>query len=239
MIICTNCGVELEDDMQVCPLCDTPAGEFANKNSNITGEGGTRNLRTREPIQLEAISVLQRVLWQVTSILLVSGIVSTLVIDLSVHKTITWSVYPVTLCMIIFCYASLFAFWRAGKIYQIITGLLISTVLLTMLNLALSHARWPLQLCLPIVCAVNFVAIAMIISIDKTKRRGLNVIAYICVAIAVLCISIEGILSFYNGKIILRWSVIVAMCMLPVTAALLFMHHKIKKNPDMEKIFHT
>src|SRR5688500_17166720 len=103
MNICANCGVELEDDMRSCPLCGTPAGESANQNSKIVGEGKT-NTKARKIIQPEAISVLQRILWQVTSILLLSGTVSTLVIDLAVHKTITWSVYPVTLCMIVFCY---------------------------------------------------------------------------------------------------------------------------------------
>jgi hypothetical protein len=237
MNICANCGVELEHDMDMCPLCGTPAGEPARK-SRIDEPVDKAHFKGWKLAEPEGISVLQRILWQVTSILLLSGIASTLAIDLAVHKMITWSVYPVTLCMIVFCYASFFAFWRARKIYQIIGGLLISVALFIVLDIALSQ-RWPLQLGLPLLCAVNFVAIMMMLAVNKAKQRGLNVIAYACVAIAVLCISIEGILSLYDGNLVLRWSVIVAACMLPVTAALLFMHHKIRKNPDMEKIFHT
>jgi hypothetical protein len=237
MSFCVNCGVALEDDMKQCPLCGTPAGAFQVRNP-ATQRLRDVNLIT-ETIRPENRSLLQRILWQVTSILLLSGIISTLIIDLTINKTITWSVYPVTVCIIIFSYASLFAFWNARRVFQIIAGLLISSAMFVALELLLPQSNWPLQLGLPLLCAVNFVAIVLIISIDRTKHKGLNVVAYSCVAIAVLCISIEFVVSFYNGNMLLRWSVIVAACMLPVTAALIFMHYRIKKNPDMERIFHT
>jgi len=239
MSICIKCGVELEDDMELCPLCGTPAGAFSTSTPKAYDSIGNIDRKRIEPVRPEDRSLLQRILWQVTSILLFSGIISTLIIDLAVHKKITWSIYPVTVCLIIFTYASLLAFWDTRRIYQIIAGFLISSAVFVILDLLLSQSRWPLRLGLPLLCAVNFVLILLVAAINQTKRRGLNVIAYTCVAIAVLCISIESILSFYSGKVVLRWSVIVAACMLPVTAALLFMNYRIKKNPDMEKIFHT
>ena len=141
--------------------------------------------------------------------------------------------------MIIFSYVSLFAFWYVKMIYQIIGGLLLSSLLFVVLDIVFPHSDWLLQVGLPLLCAVNLVSIILIAWINQSKPRGLNVIAYTCVAIAMLCISVEFILSFYSGNIVFGWSVIVAACMLPVTAALLFMHYRIKKNPDIEKIFHT
>src|SRR5688572_27215942 len=103
MSTCLNCGVELDDDMEKCPLCGKPAGAFPDNAPKTSGSMQNKNLKGMES-SAEDKSSLQRILWQVTSILLFSCIISTLIINLAVHKTITWSVYPVTVCMIIFSY---------------------------------------------------------------------------------------------------------------------------------------
>lgn len=240
MTICANCGVELEDDMKHCPLCGIQVGVLPNTKQKISMWMEDESLQRIVTIKPEDKSLLHRILWQVTSILLFSGIISTVIIDLTINEMITWSVYPITVCTIIFIYSTLFEFWQTKKIYQIIAGLLISSAIFFVLDLPLSPSNWPTHLGVPLLCAVNFVAIMLIVAINKTKQGGLNIIAYTCVAMAVLCISIESILSYYqSGNIVLRWSVIVSACLLPVTTALLFMHHRIKKNPNMEKIFHT
>ena len=225
--------------MQHCPLCASPAGAFPDDTPKKRRLMEDEVLSINSTVNAEGDFLLQRVLWQVTSILLLSGIISTIIVDLSIHKTITWSIYPLTVCLIIFSYVSLFAFWYVRMIYQIIGGLLISSVLFIILDSVLPQSHWLLHVGLPLLCAVNLVSIILIAWINRSKHRGLNVIAYTCVAIAMLCVSIEFILSFYSGNIVFQWSAIVAACMLPVTAALLFMHYRIKKNPDIEKIFHT
>lgn len=237
MSICSNCGVELDDDMKQCPLCGKSVGGILveNRETNIAATG----LKVTGILQAKEKTLLQRIVWQVTSIVLLSSIISTVIIDLSIHNLMTWSVFPVTICMIIFSYSSLFAFWHVKKIYQVLAGLFISSCLIIVLHLLLPLLNWPLQLGLPILVALNLIAMALIMLINLTKERGLNVIAYTCVAIAILCVCIEAALSLYKGNIVLRWSVIVAACLLPVIAALLFMHHRIKRNPDLEKLFHT
>ena len=241
MNICINCGVELENDMQQCPLCGTPVGEDHPDSSpgDKSRQTGT-HLTITGTIKSREKSLLQRIVWQVTSIILLSAIISTLIIDVAVHKQVTWAAYPVTISMIVFTYASLFAFWHTKRIYQILAGLLISSLLFIVLDLLQPQSNWQLRLGLPILIVINLIGIILIMVINLTKHRGLNVIAYTCVAIAGLCMTIESILSYYhNEHIVLRWSIIVAACLLPVTAALIFMHHRIKRNPEIEKIFHT
>ncbi|HEX5171876.1 MAG TPA: DUF6320 domain-containing protein [Cyclobacteriaceae bacterium] len=237
MRICKVCEVELEDDMELCPLCGTPIGSDASpglatprtsSNSGVTGV-----LKPREK------TLLQRIVWQVTSVVLLSAIIATLVIDLIVHRLITWSVFPVSISLVIFVYISVLAFWHAKKLYQILAGLLFSSALLLILNLVLPQSDWLLRLGLPILGVINAITIALIAAINVSRHRGLNVIAYTCVAVGTLCISIELILSLYTGNATLRWSVIVSACLLPVIVALLFMHHRIKRNPDLDKLFHT
>lgn len=233
MIICKTCGVELDEGIEVCPLCETPVNSDARKG---VGPGQAKERTKRKPAEKYA---LQRVLWQITAVLLLSGILGTLIVDLSVHGAVTWSVYPVTISLMVFSYASLMAFWHTKIILQVVAAWMISTAVLFVVNASIP-AAWPLQLALPILCAANVIGLLLYYITINLKMRGLNAVAIYFVAIAILCMVIEGILSLYmTNTVTLKWSVIVAACLLPVTAALLFMYFRTRNNPDIKKIFHT
>jgi len=237
-MICKNCLVELDDDMKRCPLCGTP----------VSGAGVPEEHTDHDRVVTPGLSyledaekhVLQRILWQVTATLLVSGIVATIIIDRARHDTITWSLYPVTICLMVLSYASLFAFWQTKAIFRILAGWLLSTVFLIAINQYTAPSDWPVGLGIPLVFAVNFIALALLAVFHLTKRKGLNLLAYTFVAVAVLCISINGIISrYFTGVIYLGWSIIVAACILPVAAALIFVFFRTWNNPRLQKIFHT
>jgi hypothetical protein len=234
--ICKHCLVELQDDMKRCPLCGTDvndSGEAASKSDDSLSAG-------RSYMEDGEKHLLQRILWQVTATLLFSGIAATLIIDLARHDWITWSIYPVAICLMVLSYASLFAFWQAKTLYRILAGWLLSTLLLIALHRVVPLADWTVGLGIPLIFAINCVTVAFLAVYGVTKRKGLNLLAYSIVAVAVLCISIEGIISRYHTGIIhLGWSVIVAACLLPVSVALLFMFFRTRNNPKLQKIFHT
>lgn len=234
MVICKECGVELDADMAVCPLCNTPVYSGAESNNIHHNREVINHQETRKK------HLLQRVLWQVTSVLLLSVILATLVIDWSIHKTVTWSVYPISICMIIFSYALLVALWHAKIVFQLTAGWVVSSGVLIVLNLFLSEVQWILQLALPILSSLNIVGISMIIIFSRLKTQGLNILAITFVAIAIECLIVDGIVSKYFEKTVrLQWSIIVAACLVPVTAVLLFMYFRTRNNPNLQKIFHT
>jgi hypothetical protein len=139
----------------------------------------------------------------------------------------------------VFSYASLIVLWRTTIFFQISAAWLISTLVLIIVNSSI-EADWPLLLALPILSAVNILGLLINFIVMNLKAKGLNVLSLIFVSIAVLCLIIEGIISFYFNKVVeLQWSVIVAACLLPVTAAILFMYFRTKNNIDFQKIFHT
>lgn len=233
MTICKQCLVELDDGMKRCPLCGTPAGESGIISHNLPDE-------VASTFDEEDRLILHRILWQITAILLLSGIVATLIIDISINKAVTWSVYPISICLIVLSYASFLALWRTRPIYQILAGWALSTLLLAICNHFFPAAGWTVNLGIPILFAVNFISILLLTVFAATRRKSLNLLAFIFVAIAVLCIIIEGILSLYfRDEIELTWSIIVAACLLPVTAALIFMYYRTRKNSRLQKIFHT
>ena len=236
METCKKCLVELDDEMKYCPLCGTPTGE------NVSGGSSTDYLKfSRTPrLQPAERHLVRRILWQIIAILLLSGIIATLVIDVSINGKVTWSIYPVSICMIVFSYASLLAFWEAKMIYQMLAAWALSTTLLLLLNNFSSTAQWTIYIGIPILAAINVISIILIGVFTFAKEKGLNLLAFTFVAIALLCVIIEGIISrYFAGDIVLRWSIIVAACLLPVTAALIFMFHRTRNNSTLQKIFHT
>jgi hypothetical protein len=233
MVICNKCGVELDEGMSACPLCQTPIGGDGEDNDL------TYRVRTDDIDENKRKHLLKRVLWQVTSVLLLSGIVATLTINLSIQGSITWSIYPVCICLMVFCYASLIALGHTGIIFQLLGGWFMSVIVLIVIKWY-SGLTWPLQLALPILCSVNAIGVMFILIVTNLKTRGLNVLAIALISISVLCLAIEGIVSnYFSNAIKLQWSVIVAACLLPVTAAVFFMFLRTKHNPDLQKIFHN
>lgn len=233
MTICRECGVELDTEMDVCPLCGTAVNQTVSRSvTRREKASGVSAAPERERHQL------RKVLWQVTSILLLSVIIATLIIDLTVHGETTWSLYPVTICLVIFLYGWLLIFWQAKLFYRLIMAWFIATIFLVILHMMLKDIRWLAGLGIPILFAANFIGLLFLAISQHT--RGLNVLALSFVAIAALCISIESIVSLYTEDMVrLQWSAIVSACLLPVTAAVFFMYYKTRRNKDLQKIFHT
>jgi hypothetical protein len=232
-VICNVCGVELDDTMSVCPLCNTPVTmdsatpKMWSSNKQTQGTGGKKK------------HLLQHILWQITSVLLLSGVLATLAINVAIHGTVTWSIYPVCICLIIFSYTTLTALWHVTIPLQVLAGWSISTLILIGVS-EYTHERWPLQLALPTLCMVNIIGLLLYFVIRQIKLRGLNTVAILFAGIAVFCISIDAIISlFFNGYIKLQWSIIVAACLLPVTTTILFMYSRTRNNKELQKIFHT
>lgn len=231
VVMCKQCGVELESGMQVCPLCETPVTD----GQKIEDRSANRSFvhQTVKP------QLLKHILWQIACVLLLSGILATLIINLSIVGHVTWSVYPVTICLIVLSYASLIALWNAKLVIQIITGWIASSAVLVAVQLYMGE-DWPLSLALPIVSAVNMVSVLLMFILSNIKVRGLNIIAIVFVGVAVICLIIDGVLSLYfQDQLRLSWSVVVSACLLPVTAAIGFMYLRTKNNSDLQKIFHT
>ena len=233
MIICKECGVELEDRMRACPLCDTPVSTDGSESLTL------KKSKERDKPEAPQKYLLSQILWQIAAILLLSGIAATLVINLAIQGKITWSVYPISICLMILSYVSLMSLWRTRITYQLAGGWILSSMVLVIVNVLIS-ADWPLMLALPILCAVNIIALVLIFVLKTLTTKGLNIFVIVILAIAILCLVIEGIISSYFENVIrLQWSAIVSACLLPVTATILFMHFRTRNNSDLKKIFHT
>jgi hypothetical protein len=230
-MICKECGVELDDKMEECPLCRMHVSSRQGADYVI---GPADDQQTTK----EKRHVLGQVLWQITSVLLISGIASTLIINLSIKGTVSWSVYPMCICLILLSYAALMSLWKTHSVLRILAAWTLSTIFLLILDYFLD-SDWPTALAFPILCALNIGVLVVMILSRSRRKKGLNYLALIFLIIALFCLVIDGIITLYlGGRIYLSWSIIVAACLVPVTGTILYMYFKMKNNVELEKIFH-
>lgn len=241
MVVCRNCGVELEESISNCPLC----GEAVKGNENTAAGGqafGRRLVPAAEPAyqrRTEMSGPQKKFTWEIISIILLSGSIATFVVDFIINRSITWSEYPVAISLTIFAYISLFAFWHQIVYLQITGGFVLSFFFLLALDLLTGGISWSVRLGMPLLLSANLIAAALLMIIRRAKYKGINLIACGFVGAALLCLCIEGTLAFFRAQVLrLEWSVIVAGCVVPVVLVLFFVHLRLKKGRSLERTFH-
>ncbi len=236
-IYCENCGVELENNMQSCPLC----------GASVAGEHQAHNIRpatsTIQPISPYSRRKMdqpqKRFTWEIVSIILLSGVIAMLIIDFAMNRRITWSEYLAAICLTIFSYVSLFAFWNQRTIIDIAGGFIASCICILMFDALIGSFDWAIRLGIPLLFASNVVIATLIAAIQISRHKGINLIAYSFIAVALLCICIEGILSYFiNNSFHLWWSLIVTACIFPIVLVLLFVHFRLQRGHSLQKTFH-
>jgi hypothetical protein len=234
-MICKNCGVELEEDMLICPLCGNSIKSNAPANPPVAPYG----MQTFHGYK-EMSKPQKKFTWEIVSFILLSAAIATFIVDFIINRHITWSEYPVAICLAIFCYVSLFAFWNQTTLVEMAGGFIPSSLCLVVLDVLTSGIQWAVKLAIPLLFFGNVVTAALIAIIRKSRFKGINLIAYAFLGAAILCILTDGIISFFKtGLFQIQWSIIVTACTIPVVIALLFLHFRLKKGRSLEKTFHV
>jgi hypothetical protein len=181
----------------------------------------------------------KRFTWEVVSLILLCGAITTLLVNFIINKSITWSEYPVGICCIVFSYISLFAFSGQSRVIKMIFGLILSSICIVVLDAITTGIQWSIVLGIPLLVISNVVIAGLIFAFHKARYKGINLIAYIFLGAAFLCLSIEGLLSLYQQHTLhFNWSIIVVACVLPIVIVLLFAHFRLKRGRSLEKTFH-
>lgn len=223
--------MELEDDMLICPLC----GVSVNNSAEAVVS------RSAGPYPKPAASKKQRKFtWDIVSLILGSGIIAAFIVDFIISRSITWSEYTTAVGLVIFCYVSVFAFLNIGIPGKMAVGFVLTSVCFLLLDVVTGGITWAIRLAIPLLLCVNIIVIGYIQLMGAVRHQGLNLIAYAFLAAALICICVEGVMSFFiHDEWRLHWSVIVSACVVPVVLALLFAHYRLRKGQNLKRTFHV
>jgi hypothetical protein len=232
MTICSTCGVELEDGLEICPLCGkSPVKNDVKKDSALNYPSDVIILQRKEN---------KKHFWELSGIIAFSGIAICTIVDLLVTKNLGWSLYSD---------ASLVAAWIVLTLFLqtlkrplvLIPGLMITVIaLLAGLDLIGTGEKWFFPVGLPVTLAA-FAGIGIVVMLyRKARLKGFNILVAAFLVLAGFCIITEMILDLHiEGKVNLRWSLISAISILPVALIFFFYHYRMKKGNRLDSIFHV
>ena len=231
MTLCGNCGVELDDGLKICPLCgkdpdnmDHPEMMSGNYPSSII------RLHKKEN---------RKFLWELSGIIAFSGIVVTTIVDLLVSKELKWSLYSDVSLGAVWIMLTFFRF--IFKKPFILVLLLMVTILTALFSIDyISAGRdWFISVGLPVTLTGFLLTCSFIILYRTARFKGLNFIASSLILLSGFCIVLEMTLDKYlDGFVHLRWSLIAAVSILPVTLVFYFYHYRLKKGNRLDSFFH-
>lgn len=234
MSYCINCGVELEEDLSSCPLCGFVVGK-----ANIT-EIIDKSEHYPSDIILLHKKETRRHIWELSGIITFSGIVVCTIVDLVIHKNLTWSLYADTSILASWiCLTLILLAFR--KYFLIVPGLLVTVlIMLFLFNLFYPPVNWFYGIAIPVTIAL-FVSVTIISLLWKVAHfRGFNILAIAFLVLSGFCIVSEVFIDKYvSGKVDIRWSAIVAVSILPIALVLLFVHYRMKKGKRLDSYFHV
>lgn len=240
MNYCNNCGVEMDDDMNCCPLCGLVVGE---EPVIIDEQPQPKQPYLGDKVmgEIRKLTILEKrkIFSKVLGIMLGSGIIVTLIINLIISNDISWAKYNVLASLTIFVNIYLFTIWRERPYLVAIVSLVSLVVGMLLLDIISHNAGWGARLGVPILFALYAFILLFIWYIRASKQLGFNVLAVGLVEAGLLLMCIEGIISRYSQhSITLSWSIVAGASIVPVAALLIYMHYKLKKGTDLKRFFH-
>jgi hypothetical protein len=233
MSICKKCGVELEEGLEICPLCNNPLRD-EDTAINLPGKNGTNEgyspLTRKEKVRL---------FWELSTLFHFSALVVTLLIDIITNGRPSWSLYVVTSLVASYVYITLLTL-AVSKLWIFLPGLLVNSLgFLALLDLLHNGMEWFINPGLPLAGFFVILLGLVMYFAYRTSQKGFNIIGFAALAIGIYCILAEIFISLaHKNEIVLSWSVIVAASILPFSLFLFFFHYRLKRGRDLRRFFH-
>jgi hypothetical protein len=231
MIICLNCGVELDDGLKICPLCGRDP-ENKSEQEQVSGNYPSN------VIQLEK-EKNRRYLWELSGVIAFSGIAVCTILDLLTGKGPNWSLFSDVSITAAWVILTLYLFAYKRTIALVFLQMLTILTALFFIDLIATGREWFFPVGLPVTVA-GFIAAGIVILLYRSFHfKGLNIIASALIALSGYCIITEIVFDRYRNSIIdLQWSLIVAVSVLPVALLFFFFHYRLKKGNRLDSFFH-
>lgn len=233
MPYCSECGVEI-GDADRCPLCGAPNPKLRNTEQPQVREKPHSGVTEEEVGGSET----RKIAWEVLSVAFLIAVMVLGAVNLFASRRLSWSLYPITSILLLWIESSAVLVLRKRVVLSLALGALSPPLFLIALGFVSKNPRWALGLAVPISVLAEALAGALHMAIRATKQKGLNLISYVLIAAAALCVGLEAFIGlFMFGHVALLWSPICAIALLPIAAFLFYLHYRIMKSANLRRIF--
>lgn len=242
MKTCSNCGVQVEDELDECPLCGEPITEEKRRERERREE---RENLLRPGVEAEPSeqTVRSAKIWLFEMVTLVAFTAAIIVFatDFAYEFTLSWS--PIPLLAIGFLYlfvASIIGLARHAVALLAVETLLVAGFLLA-LDLLLGSERWFLTMALPITLLIALITGVTATVAVKLRLNTLQTVAVVFLATGLFVMGLELVISWSTtGSSIVSWSIIAFACALSLFFLILFINKRLReRHAEYRKIFHV
>jgi len=235
MPYCSQCGVEVDDSVEHCPLCARPIQRLGDAEKPTPYP---QHIIDPEDSYRLSKAERRRIGLEVLALAAILASAALLAVDLLPDGRLSWSGYAV---------ASVAFAWFAASAPMLFYGRVKATLGVLALGVAIflmvldalgGGLSWSLRLGLPIVGATVATSAACAAAIASRRLKGLNTIGIAVIGAAAYLIEIEAILRLGLG-IALRpyWSIVTALALVPVAVLLFYLHGRVMRGANLRKIF--
>lgn len=226
MSICKHCGVDLGEGNDKCPLCEPPesrSGRIASA-SNLFRLSRIENTRH---------------LYEITMLLLVSGVIITMAIDAVFGKGFGWSLMTVTSLGYLIVFLSSLYLLRKRPYLVISFATAATLVFLWLLDVLTGHTGWFRAIACPLAVAAALLTAAVLFLNSLSRYRGLNLLATILIALALFVLVTEYLTDkLVSSAYIPQWSVVTAASLTIIAMFFIFIHYRMKRGRSLGRLFH-
>ncbi|HSO77234.1 MAG TPA: DUF6320 domain-containing protein [Bacteroidales bacterium] len=226
MAICKSCGVDLGEGNEKCPLCE------ATEN----------NRRVVSPADVLNISKLEngKQLFELTILLLFSGIIITVAIDAAFGKGMNWSLFTTTCIGYVMTVITALYFWHSRPYPLILSGMISTLLLLFLIDNMTGNSGWFITVAGPVAFSLFVLAGLVVFLNSLSLYKGLNLIALILMALGGLMLVIEFLVDrAVSGNFSPQWSVVTAASLSIIALILIFVHYRLKRGRSLGRLFHV
>jgi hypothetical protein len=255
MPYCYNCGVKLDESVDICPLCGAKIPikkDFIDKREkeslkedNLSNESDLSKENekyTKKEINkynkdkadflypaYESSSEKQRItsILEIISVSFVISIISIVLINFILEGKITWAKVPAfTIFFAWLVIASILVFNK--KLFYSLLFIFISIFgYLISLDSLDKKLDWSFNYALPILISCIVVFVILFFISKNTKLKGLNLFAYYLLGGCLICLAIDIIINMnILGYVYISWSKYVSFAVIPISLFLLYIHHR-------------
>ena len=226
MSICKQCGVDLGEGNEKCPLCE-PAD--------------TGTIQIASPADLFRLSrkVKVRTLYEITMLLLISGAIVTLAIDIVFERGLSWSLITTTCIGYLIAMVTSVYFLRKSPYLMIAASAAGTLLFLWLIDLLTGNHGWFTTVAAPLAGSGALLTMAVIFLNSLSRYRGLNLLSTILIAAAIYTVIIEFITDrLTTSGFKPQWSVVTAASLLIIALIFLFVHYRLKRGRSLGRLFH-
>lgn len=204
MSYCVNCGVELEDTMKACPLCNTLVINLSEVIKCSEKPAFPNEKGQVEVVKKQDFAIL------ISVILIATGVTCGL-LNLLVFRHTQWSFLIIGGCLLLWVlFVPVIIYEKLSVYFSLLFDGFAIGFYLYLITFVTNQDDWFLELSLPITALLVLIAEIFTLCVKMLPVTFLTTTLYVFTSIGVFCIGLELLIDRFLGlKVQLIWSAVV------------------------------